>query len=84
MTNTYIENGESSRDELFANVDDGIYACGAIGGQTQFEMFTFSAAYGYRIENGEKTELLRDVTFSGNLFETASHWYQVSYQQALC
>jgi len=70
MTNTYIENGEFSPEELFSGVDDGIYACGFFGGQTQFEMFTFSAAYGYRIKNGEKAELVRDVTFSGNLFET--------------
>jgi TldD protein len=33
-------------------------------------MFTFSAGYGYRIENGEVGELVRDVILSGNVFET--------------
>ena len=33
-------------------------------------MFTFSSSYGYRIENGQKGELLRDVILTGNVFET--------------
>jgi len=70
MTNTYIENGDLSREELFAGVDRGVYACDAFGGQTEFEMFTFSAAYGYRIENGQVGELVRDVVLTGNVFET--------------
>ena len=70
MTNTYIENGEQTVKDLFAGVDNGVYACDAFGGQTAFEMFTFSAGYGYRIENGQKGELLRDVVLTGNVFET--------------
>ncbi len=70
MTNTYIENGTTPPDALFHDVDQGYYACDFFGGQTEFEMFTFSAAYGYRIENGEKGELVRDLTLSGNLFDT--------------
>jgi len=70
MTNTYIEGGELSFDELIADVDDGIYACGMIGGQTMMEMFTFSAAYGRRIRNGRLGELVRDVVLTGNVFET--------------
>jgi TldD protein len=70
MTNTFIENGDMSVEELFADVDNGIYACDAFGGQTQFEMFTFSAGYGYRIENGKIGELVRDVVLTGNVFQT--------------
>ena len=70
MTNTYIDAGPLTRDELFAGVDDGIYCCGMIGGQTMMEMFTFSAAYGYRIHNGEIGELVRDIVLTGNVFET--------------
>lgn len=70
MTNTYIDAGALSKDELFAGVDDGIYACGMQGGQTMMEMFTFSAAYGYRIKNGQLCELLRDIVLTGNVFET--------------
>jgi TldD protein len=70
MTNTYIEPGPLTRDQLFAGVDDGIYACGMMGGQTMMEMFTFSAAYGYRIHNGQLGELIRDIVVTGNVFET--------------
>jgi TldD protein len=70
MTNTYIEPGPLTRDQLFAGVDDGIYACGMMGGQTMMEMFTFSAAYGYRIRQGQIGELIRDIVVTGNVFET--------------
>lgn len=70
MRNTFIENGTLALDQLFAGVEDGIYALDAFGGQTEFEMFTFSAAYGYRIRNGQRAELVRDVVLSGNVFET--------------
>jgi TldD protein len=70
MTNTYVEPGSPTREELFAGVDDGIYACNAFGGQTMMEMFTFSSAYAYRIENGQPGELVRDVVLTGNVFET--------------
>ncbi|MGD9022168.1 MAG: TldD/PmbA family protein [Deltaproteobacteria bacterium] len=70
MTNTYIENGDMSVKELFAGVDDGIYACDAFGGQTEFEMFTFSAGFGHRIHHGEIGELVRDVVLTGNVFHT--------------
>jgi len=70
MTNTYIENGDLSFDELLAGVDDGIYACGSMGGETMMEMFTFSARYGYRIRGGKVGELVRDVVLTGNVFET--------------
>ncbi|HQL88585.1 MAG TPA: TldD/PmbA family protein [Lentisphaeria bacterium] len=70
MTNTFIEPGDLTREQLFADIDDGIYACGMKGGQTMMEMFTFSAAYGYRIRNGQVCELLRDVVLTGNVFDT--------------
>ena len=73
MRNTFIENGHTPVAELFAGVDDGIYACDMFGGQTEFEMFTFSAGYGYRIEHGQRGELLRDVVLTGNVFETLKH-----------
>ncbi|NMA41848.1 MAG: TldD/PmbA family protein [Oligosphaeraceae bacterium] len=73
MTNTYIKPGKLSKEELFAGVDDGIYACGLYGGQTMMEMFTFSAAHAFRIRNGKIAELLRDVVMSGNVFETLNN-----------
>jgi len=73
MTNTYVEAGEQSFNELAAGIDRGIYALSHFGGETVLEMFTFSAAYGYRIENGKVGELMRDITLTGNVFETLNH-----------
>ena len=70
MTNTYIEPGEGTFEDLIADVDSGIYACDMVGGQTMMEMFTFSAGHGFRIENGEVGEMIRDITLTGNVFET--------------
>jgi TldD protein len=70
MTNTYIENGESTLDELLDGIDRGLYVVGALGGNTELEMFTFSSAKAYKIENGKITDPVRDVILSGNLFET--------------
>ncbi|MGL4394869.1 MAG: TldD/PmbA family protein [Brevinema sp.] len=70
MTNTYIENGTRSFESLLEELWDGIYACDMIGGMTNLEMFTFSAAYAYRVEKGKIVGLVRDVVLSGNLFET--------------
>jgi TldD protein len=70
MTNTYMEPREWTFDEMLAGTDDGIYAIGAIGGQTNMEMFTFSAEEAYRIKKGKVCEKLRDVVLTGNVFET--------------
>jgi TldD protein len=84
MTNTYIENAEIPVEDLFADVDDGIYACDAFGGQTEFEMFTFSAGYGYRIENGQIGDLVRDVVLTGNVFRTLKMIDGISNDLEIC
>jgi len=70
MTNTYIDNGDFSGEDIFDSMDDGLYAVDVIGGQTNLEMFTFTAGYGYRIKNGRKGKMFRDVVLSGNVFST--------------
>lgn len=70
MTNTYIEGGKMPFEEMLRGVDRGIYACDMVGGQTMMEMFTFTAAYGYLIENGKIGPLVRDIVLTGNVFET--------------
>ncbi len=70
MTNTYIENGENTKEELFSSVKDGIYAVNFHGGQTNLEMFTFSSAYGYEIKNGKLGKMLKNVVLTGNVFDT--------------
>jgi len=70
MTNTYIENGSASFDDLVGDVRTGVYARNWYGGMTSMEQFTFSAAEAYMIRNGKLAELVRPVMLSGNLFTT--------------
>jgi TldD protein len=70
MRNTVIDNGDSSFDEMVADVDLGIYCISASGGQTNGEMFTFTAADAYMIRNGKLAEQVRDVMLTGNVFTT--------------
>ena len=72
MSNTYIQPGENSFEELFEDISDGIYLKGSRGGQvdTGKGIFQFNAAEGYLIKDGEITTPLRDVSLSGNILET--------------
>lgn len=70
MSNTFIEPGRYSFEELISDIKYGIYAVGAYGGQTSMEMFTFSAQEGYIIENGKIGDMVRDVVLTGNVFTT--------------
>lgn len=70
MTNTYIDAGKAHFEDMIKDIKLGVYACDSIGGQTAMEMFTFSAAYGYMIRDGQVAELVRDVVLTGNVFET--------------
>jgi TldD protein len=70
MTNTYIDAGNAKFEEMIKDIDLGVYAINSIGGQTAMEMFTFSAAHGYMIRDGQVAELVRDVVLTGNVFDT--------------
>jgi TldD protein len=70
MTNTAIEGGDTSFEDMIANMRLGIYACDMYGGQTALENFSFSSAYAYMIRDGQIAELVKDVILSGNLFTT--------------
>jgi len=70
MTNTYINEGSATFQDMIKDVKLGIYALDMVGGQTSMEMFTFSAAYGYMVRDGNIAELVRDVVLTGNVFET--------------
>jgi TldD protein len=72
MRNTCIENGEHTLEEMIRDTKLGIYACDSYGGQTG-EQFTFTAGYGIMIRNGQLEEMVRDLTVSGNVFETLAN-----------
>ena len=70
MTNTYIEPGTVSFEDMISDIKEGIYAKNWYGGTTSMEMFTFSAGEAYMIRNGQIAEALRPVVLTGNVFNT--------------
>jgi TldD protein len=70
MTNTAIDNGTATFDDLIKDIKLGIYACDAYGGETQLENFSFSSSYAYMIRDGRIAEMVKDVILAGNLFTT--------------
>jgi TldD protein len=70
MTNTAIDNGTTSFDEMIKDIKLGIYACDAYGGETMLENFSFSSGYAYMIRDGKIAEMVKDVILAGNLFAT--------------
>ncbi|HAG83391.1 MAG TPA: hypothetical protein DCL61_20155 [Cyanobacteria bacterium UBA12227] len=70
MTNTGIEAGDCSFEEMIRDIEEGVYAVRMLGGQTNGEMFTFAAGQAYMIRNGEIAEPVTDVTLTGNVFQT--------------
>ena len=70
MTNTAIEGGETSFEDMIRDIKLGVYACDGLGGQTALENFSFSSAYAYMIRDGEIAEMVKDVILAGNLFTT--------------
>jgi len=70
MTNTGIEPGDRTFEDMIGDIEEGVYAVRMLGGQTNGEMFTFAAAEGYMIRDGKIAEPVSDVTLSGNVFQT--------------
>ena len=75
MSNTYLQPGDMTFEELIEDIHDGIYLKGSRGGQvdTGKGIFQFNAGEGFKIENGELTTPLRDVSLSGNILETLNN-----------
>jgi TldD protein len=70
MTNTAIDNGTATFEDMIKDIKLGIYACDAYGGETQLENFSFSSGYAYMIRDGKIAEMVKDVILAGNLFTT--------------
>ena len=70
MTNTIIEPGEATFEEMVSEVKEGVYCGNWFGGMTSMEQFTFSAGEARMIRNGRLEETLRPVLLSGNVFVT--------------
>jgi TldD protein len=85
MSNTYIDNGDTSFDEMLEEIKDGIYLIGSRGGQvnTGEGIFQFNAEKGYLIKNGEITELVRDISLSGQILEILNQIQRVGNDMKL-
>ncbi|MEL7068144.1 MAG: TldD/PmbA family protein [Cyanobacteria bacterium J06581_3] len=73
MTNTWIERGDTPVADLFSGIEEGLYARNWIGGETNGELFTFTAGEAWMIRNGQVAEPVQDVTLSGNVFSTLAN-----------
>ena len=68
MTNTYIEPGTQSPEELIASVKRGLY-CKRLGGGSVSPAdgnFSFQVTEAWRIEDGKLTHPVRNATLAGN------------------
>jgi TldD protein len=68
MTNTYLEAGSSTPDEIISSTEYGVYVAQLGGGQvnTATGDFVFGMTEAYLIENGELTSPIRDGNLIGN------------------
>jgi TldD protein len=68
MTNTFLENGTASHDDVIAGTDHGVYVAKLGGGQvnTASGDFVFGMQEAYLIEDGEITEPIREGNLIGN------------------
>jgi len=71
MSNTFMEPRDWDVDELIQDTKNGILLCSFNYGYTQSAkgQFMFQASHGYIIENGEKGQMVRDVSLAGNILE---------------
>ncbi len=71
MSNTYFQRGESAVDDVF-DIGSGVYLKGMKGGSvdTFSGGFMFKAEEAYEITKGERGNIMRDVTITGNILQT--------------
>jgi TldD protein len=73
QTNFYMTEGDYSLEELFEDINFGVYIKGKGGGGGQVETggtFTFGVGPSQIIRNGEPQELIRGVVISGDILDT--------------
>ena len=70
MRTICIENGSSTFEEMISGIKFGIYALDGSEGETNGELFTFTAGKAFIIKNGKITEMVKNVKLSGNVFKT--------------
>lgn len=68
MTNTYIDSGKSTKDEIIGNTEKGLFAKNVSAGSVNPATgdFNFSLSEAYLIENGKITKPVKGATLIGN------------------
>lgn len=68
MTNTIMEGGDASPEEIVAGLEDGLYAVGFGGGQVDITngKFVFSCTEAYRVKNGKIGAPVKGATLIGD------------------
>ncbi|MDD7971800.1 metalloprotease TldD [Roseinatronobacter alkalisoli] len=68
MTNTYMQGGDATPDEILAGLKDGIYAVGFGGGQVDITngKFVFSCTEAYRVKDGKVGAPVKGATLIGD------------------
>ncbi|RDD53975.1 MAG: TldD/PmbA family protein [Candidatus Korarchaeota archaeon NZ13-K] len=71
MSNTFIDRGDWSLEEMISEIKEGIYAFGSLYGYTDPAkgQFMFKAEGGWLVERGEMTRRLREVAITGMTLE---------------
>ena len=68
MTNTYMLNGDKTKDEIVGSIKRGLYATNFGGGQVDITSgkFVFSASEAFWVENGKIQYPVKGATLIGN------------------
>lgn len=71
MTNTYIDNGKNTPNEVISSVKEGIYCKGFTGGQVDpsTDKFVFTSDLAYTIKDGKIDKLIKPVSLIGYGYE---------------
>jgi TldD protein len=85
MTNTYMAGGESTPDEIIAEVKYGLYVSDMGGGQVDITSgdFVYDVTLGYLIENGKLTTPIKGAALIGNGPEALKHVVRVGNDPSL-
>lgn len=73
MSNTFIAPGPHKFEQMLDGISDGLYVVGGGSGNTSKGLFTFSAERARVVKNGKLGGWIRDLTLSGNVFETLTN-----------
>lgn len=71
MTNTFIDNGKNTPEEVIASIKDGIYCKGFTGGQVDpaTDQFVFTSDIAYTIKDGKIDKMIKPVSLIGYGYE---------------